>query len=112
MGFAGAAWNVHPIIQVLLPTLTFHFHNSDTKLQMMAACHLGTFKKVVHSLKGYYKSDPSVDKALSQTSYYQIFPYKTHFASLSDSSTQHFEYISQPISHKPLFFGKLSSTTP
>lgn len=69
----------------------------------MAARHLGAFKKAVHSLEGYYKSDPSVDKASRQTSCYQIFPYQTHFASLLDLATQHFEYISQPISDKLLF---------
>jgi hypothetical protein len=109
MGFAGAAWNVRPVGKVLSALLPFHVHYSEIEMRRMISRHLGAFKKAIHSLEGYYRSNPSVSRASHQpSSYSQIFPYQTHFTSLADSTTQHFEYVSQPIADKLLFFGKLS----
>ena len=109
MGFAGAAWNNRPVIQVLSAMLPFHSHDSDTKLRTMAACHLSAFKKATLALENYYRSEPLVNRASYQpSSHSQIFPYQTYFTSLADSKTHHIEYVSQPNSDKLLFFGKLS----
>jgi hypothetical protein len=109
MGFAGAAWNVRPVVEVLSPLLPFNFPESHTLLQRMAARHVGAFRKAFVSLEGHYRSDSYVDGSLLQPlCHRQIFPYQTWFTSLADSTTQHFEYASQPTESKPLFFGKLS----
>ena len=108
MGFAGAAWNVRPVIQMLSPTLPFHLDDLDT-MRTVAARHLSAFKKAVDALENFYRSEPLVSQASHQpSSHSQIFPYQTDFTSLADSKTYHIEYVSQPIANKPLFFGKLS----
>ncbi|KAI0255336.1 hypothetical protein BJV78DRAFT_1179329 [Lactifluus subvellereus] len=109
MGFAGAAWNDRPVIQVLSTTLPFHFHDSDTKLRTMAARHLGAFKKAIRALERYYRSELAVSQASHQpSSHGRIFPYQTDFTSLADLKTHHIEYVSQLIPDKLLFSGKLS----
>ncbi|KAI0255340.1 hypothetical protein BJV78DRAFT_1350597 [Lactifluus subvellereus] len=109
MGFAGAAWNDRPVIQVLSTTLPFHFHDSDTNLRTVAARHLGAFKKAIRALERYYRSELAVSQASHQpSSHGRIFPYQTDFTSLADLKTHHIEYVSQLIPDKLLFSGKLS----
>jgi len=86
-----------------------NFTDSYPTFQKTVARHLGAFQKAFHALEHYYHSDPSIDKPSRQLSMHrQIFPYPTHFTSLTDSTIQHFEYVSQPMDDKTLFFGKLS----
>jgi hypothetical protein len=112
MSFAGAAWNDRPVIQVLLNILPFNHHPSDTTLRAMAARHLGAFKKAVHGLERYYRSELPVSPASHQpSSYEQIFPYQTDFTSLVDSTTTDIEYSSQ-VPDKLVFFGRLPNNRP
>jgi hypothetical protein len=57
IGFAGAAFTDHPILQVLTAPVPLFFHDSDTKLRMMAARHLGALKRAINHLRRYYVVD-------------------------------------------------------
>jgi len=97
------------VVQVLSTTLPFHFHHSDTKFRTMAARHLGAFKKTIRSLEHHYEDDlPAINMSNPPLPLGQIFPHPTHFTSLINSTPQRFEYLSQPMDDKLVFFGKLS----
>jgi hypothetical protein len=78
MGFAGAAWSVRPVIEVLSPLLPFNFTESHTSLQRMAARHMSALQKAILSLEGHYRSSPSVDTHHSSRRYaiVKYFPIK------------------------------------
>ncbi|GLB38823.1 hypothetical protein LshimejAT787_0506880 [Lyophyllum shimeji] len=105
--FAGAAWNGdRPNIQVLLPALPFHMHESDTTLRAMAARHLGAYRKAYESLKHYYDEElPSMDPSTFPAERV-LFPYPTQFTAV-DGTTQAFDYVAQVDPDKLIFFGRL-----
>ncbi|KAI6143203.1 hypothetical protein BKA82DRAFT_4183763, partial [Pisolithus tinctorius] len=104
--FAGAAWNVRPVIQPLSFVLPLHYHPTDTYMQTTVARHLKAFKTAVLTLKGYYRS-LSLNNVPSTSHHSQLFPYPTSFKSLGSNATEEFEYISQ-YPDKLIFFGTLA----
>ncbi|KIN98312.1 hypothetical protein M404DRAFT_31482 [Pisolithus tinctorius Marx 270] len=104
--FAGAAWNVRPVIQPLSFVLPLHYHPTDTYMQTTVARHLKAFKTAVLTLKGYYRS-LSLNNVPSNSHHSQLFPYPTSFKSLGSNATEEFEYISQ-YPDKLIFFGTLA----
>ncbi|KAF9232355.1 hypothetical protein BU15DRAFT_90679 [Melanogaster broomeanus] len=98
--FAGAVWNLRPVVQVLSTPLVFHYHSTDTQNQLTIARHMAAFCKAVRTLKEHYEhlsSSLSVDgDGLANTSSHDLlFPYPTEFKSLDDESTNNIRYAEQ-----------------
>jgi Lipopolysaccharide kinase (Kdo/WaaP) family len=108
IGFAGAAWNLRPNVQVLSTVLPLHFHHSDTRLWTTTARHLSALKKAISSLQEYYQVELP---ATTHSSPPQApFPYARSFSSIEDSTTQRLTYLSQPLSDKLVFMGTLDTS--
>ncbi|KAI9462714.1 hypothetical protein HD554DRAFT_2195842 [Boletus coccyginus] len=107
VAFVGAAWNLRPTAEILSFVLPMHFHPSNTSMRLNVARHLVAFKRAVHTLGAYYQEITSVD--ISCPPQPQMFPYHTHFNYLEggDTPQQGFEYTSQPIEDKLVFFATL-----
>ncbi|KAG6374838.1 hypothetical protein JVT61DRAFT_4223 [Boletus reticuloceps] len=94
--FAGAVWNLRPVVQVLSTPLAFHYHSTDTHNQLTVARHMAAFRKAVRTLKESYEGLPVDAYGLVNTSSHNtLFPYRTEFKSLSDESTKKFCYTEQ-----------------
>ncbi|KAI5990877.1 hypothetical protein F5J12DRAFT_897672 [Pisolithus orientalis] len=104
--FAGAVWNVRPVIQPLSFVLPLHYHPTDTYMQTTVARHLKAFKNAVVTLEGYYQS-LSLNNNPSDSHHSQLFPYPTSFKSLGSNAMEEFEYTSQ-YPNKLIFFGTLA----
>jgi hypothetical protein len=106
IGFAGAAFTDRPNLQVLTPPIPLFFHNSDTKLRMTAARHLGALKKAIDRLGSYYEAVIRQTDTVSD----HMFPHPTQYFSLQDHTERKFAYVLDPnippISEKLIFFGK------
>ncbi|KAF9235326.1 hypothetical protein BU15DRAFT_89607 [Melanogaster broomeanus] len=106
LAFAGASWNLRPIVQVLSTTLPMHYHWSDTKTRATVARHLGSLKKAIRTLENHYRS-LSVQARPDSLPCSQIFPHPTSFTSLLDGTRQVFKYSCQLFPDKLVFFGSL-----
>jgi serine/threonine protein kinase len=105
IGFAGAVYTDRPNLQVLSLPLPLFWHRTDTRLQSIAACHLGALKKALLSLDQYY-SQISETRALPPDDQPDPrFPHKIEFTELVTSASIRFKYVSQ-IPEKLVFFGK------
>ncbi|KIO01674.1 hypothetical protein M404DRAFT_722430 [Pisolithus tinctorius Marx 270] len=106
--FAGAVWNVCPVIQPLSFVLPLHYHPTDTYMQTEVARHLKAFKNAVVMLEGYYRS-LSLNNNPSCSHHSQLFPYPTSFKPLGSNAnaTKEFKYTSQ-YPNKLIFFGTLA----
>ena len=107
ISFAGAAWNVRPVVQTLSSALPMHYHPTDSDMRIKVARHLGAFRKAINALEQYYRDLPS--DLTSYPSQSQLFPHCTSFTSLQNGLVQHFEYVSQPFSDHLIFFATLSN---
>lgn len=103
IGFAGAAFTDRPILQVLTAPVPLFYHDSDTKLRMMAARHLGALKRGINHLRRYYEVDIlGTDVTLPDPA----LPHPTQYFSLHDNQTKcKFAYVSS-VPDKLIFFGK------
>ena len=54
IGFSAAVWSTRPNVLVLLMALPLFWHHMDTRMCMMAMCHLGTLRNALCSLKQCY----------------------------------------------------------
>ncbi|KAI6146435.1 hypothetical protein BKA82DRAFT_4160336, partial [Pisolithus tinctorius] len=106
--FAGAVWNVRPVIQPLSFVLPLHYHPTDTYMRTKVARHLKAFKNAVVTLKGYYQR-LSLNNNPSGSHHLQLFPYPTSFKPLGSNAdaTKEFKYTSQ-YPNKLIFFGTLA----
>ncbi|KAI5991102.1 hypothetical protein F5J12DRAFT_897608 [Pisolithus orientalis] len=106
--FAGAVWNVRPVIQPLSFVLPLHYHPTDTYMQTEVARHLKAFKNAVVMLEGYYRC-LSLNNNPSCSHHSQLFPYPTSFKPLGSNAnaTKEFKYTSQ-YPNKLIFFGTLA----
>ncbi|KAI9459631.1 hypothetical protein HD554DRAFT_2206982 [Boletus coccyginus] len=100
MVFAGAVWNLRPVVQVLSTPLAFHYHSTDTQNQLTVARHMAAFRKAVRTLNGYYKrlsASLAADgnELGNKLSHDMLFPYRTEFKSLDDGSTRNIHYTAQ-----------------
>ncbi|KAL4065048.1 hypothetical protein J3A83DRAFT_4263978 [Scleroderma citrinum] len=105
IAFAGAAWNLRPVVQTLSSPLPMHCHTTDTVMRINVARHLGAFKKAVATLEEYYQNlgvGPAIDPVQSQ-----LFPHFNSFTSLQDNSMQELKYINQPLKDNLVFFAAL-----
>ncbi|KIK78612.1 hypothetical protein PAXRUDRAFT_16777 [Paxillus rubicundulus Ve08.2h10] len=109
LAFAGASWNLRPVVQVLSTTLPMHYHSSDTKMRTTVARHLGSLKKAIGTLEEHYR-DLSHRARPDSMPYSQLFPYPTSFTCRQHGTQQNFKYSHQLFSEKLLFFGSLAST--
>ncbi|KAI5995839.1 hypothetical protein F5J12DRAFT_855433 [Pisolithus orientalis] len=102
--FAGAVWNLRPIVQVLSTPLALHYHSTDTDSQINAARHMAAFRNAVRSLGEYYEG-PQPGPATTP----MLFPYRTYFTSLDGSEKKKiFRYKQQGKDERKLiFFGAL-----
>ena len=107
ISFAGAAWNVRPVVQTLSSALPMHYHPTDSDMRIKVARHLGAFRKAINALEQYYQDLPSDFTSYPPQS--QLFPHCTSFTSLQNGLVQHFEYISQPFNEHLVFFAALST---
>jgi len=111
--FAGAAWNLRPVVQVLSTPLALHYHSTDTQNQLTVARHMAAFRKALKTLKAYYEglSDDKAGLVSKNESHDTLFPYRTEFKSLEDESTQTICYAKQfdegGIKKALVFFGTL-----
>lgn len=94
MVFAGAVWNVRPVVQVLSTPVAFHYHSTDTRIQLTTARHMAAFRKALKTLKTYYE-DFKDGRVKEHQSRDVLFPYHTAFTSLEDQSTQTIRYTKQ-----------------
>ncbi|KAF9234386.1 hypothetical protein BU15DRAFT_52671 [Melanogaster broomeanus] len=109
LAFAGASWNLRPVVQVLSTTLPMHYHLSDTKMRTTVARHLGSLKKAIGTLEEHYR-ELSHQARPDSMPYSQLFPYPTSFTCRQHGTRQNFKYSRQPFSEKLVFFGSLVST--
>ncbi|KAI9463181.1 hypothetical protein HD554DRAFT_2195728 [Boletus coccyginus] len=95
--FAGAVWNLRPIVQVLSTPLAFHYHSTDTQNQLTVARHMAAFRKAVKTLKESHERLSSISEAGpgNTLSHDTLFPYRTEFKSLDDGSTKSICYTKQ-----------------
>ncbi|KAF9235048.1 hypothetical protein BU15DRAFT_51885 [Melanogaster broomeanus] len=112
LAFAGATWNLRPVVQTLSCTLQMHYHPTDTDMRTRVARHLAALQKVTRTLERYYRGLTTGIHPASSRLQTQLFPHPTYFTSLQDSRQQDFEYSSQPFQDKLIFFGKLSNQQP
>ncbi|KAF9235365.1 hypothetical protein BU15DRAFT_51454 [Melanogaster broomeanus] len=117
LAFAGATWNLRPVVQTLSCPLQMHYHPTDTDMRTRVARHLGALQKVTRTLEEYYRGLTTPIHPASSRLQTQLFPHPTYFTPLQyshqqDFDQQHFEYSSQPFQHKLIFFGKLSNQQP
>lgn len=94
MVFAGAVWNVRPVVQVLSTPLAFHYHSTDTRTQLTVARHMAAFRKALQTLKTYHAKFKE-GEAEEHQSHDVLFPYCTVFKSLEDESKQTIRYTEQ-----------------
>jgi hypothetical protein len=110
LGFGGAAWNLRPTLQVFSSVLSLHFHYSDTEQRKKTARHLGALKRAIRSLREYYELElPAINDPHNISPPQAPFPYVTSFSSIGSSGIQNFIYLSQPMSDKLIFIGKLQT---
>lgn len=95
IGFTGAVWNLHPVMQVLLTTCAFHYHFTDTQKQLTVAHHMAILHKPVRTLKEHYKHLSLSDGLVNTLSHNMLFPYCTEFKCLDDKSTKNIHYMVQ-----------------
>ncbi|KAI9463169.1 hypothetical protein HD554DRAFT_2287753 [Boletus coccyginus] len=95
--FAGAVWNLRPIVQVLSTPLAFHYHSTDTQNQLTVARHMAAFRKAVKTLREYHECLSAISEAGpgNTLSHDTLFPYRTEFKSLDDGSTKSICYTKQ-----------------
>ncbi|KAF9219664.1 hypothetical protein BS17DRAFT_855176 [Gyrodon lividus] len=108
IAFAGASWNLHPVVQVLSTTLPMHYHLSDTKMRTTVARHLGLLKKAIGTLEKHYR-DLSHQARPDSMPYSQLFPYPMFFTCHLHGTQQNFKYSCQLFTEKLVFFGLLVS---
>ncbi|KAF8416474.1 hypothetical protein L210DRAFT_3656571 [Boletus edulis BED1] len=98
--FAGAVWNLRPVVQVLSTPLAFHYHSTDTHNQLTVARHMAAFRKAVRTLNEYYQHlsvtlTTDGNSLSNQLSHGALFPYRTEFESLDDGITRNIRYTVQ-----------------
>ncbi|KAF8548570.1 hypothetical protein OG21DRAFT_1448999 [Imleria badia] len=107
--FAGAAWNLRPVVQILSTPLAFNYHSTDTQNQLTVARHMAAFRKALRTLQAYYTDFP---RELVNQSHNILFPYRTEFKSLEDGSPQTICYTKQfeeaGNKERLVFFGTLA----
>ncbi|KAI9455631.1 hypothetical protein HD554DRAFT_2225709 [Boletus coccyginus] len=111
--FAGAVWNLRPIVQVLSTPLALHYHSTDTQNQLTVARHMAAFRKAVKTLRESHEHLSSISGAGpgNTLSHDTLFPYRTKFTSLDDGSTKTICYTKQleegGKKRRRIFFGTL-----
>ena len=112
--FAGAVWNLRPVVQVLSAPLALHYHSTDTQNLLTAARCMAAFRKALKTLKTYYEGlsgDIEAGLVNKNESHDTLFPCYTEFKSLEDETTQTICYTKQLSEggHKRalVFFGTL-----
>lgn len=107
--FAGAVWNLRPVVQILSTPLAFNYHSTDTQNQLVVARHMAAFHKALRTLQAYYTRLP---REFVNQSCDILFPYRAEFKSLEDGSTQTICYTKQfeEVGNKErlVFFGTLA----
>ncbi|KAH8917023.1 hypothetical protein BT69DRAFT_1355087 [Atractiella rhizophila] len=104
IAFAGAVWNLRPIVQSLSFTRPLHHHLTDTNIRRKLACHLGAFRTTISALDRYYRGLPQTDGPRLSTRQLQLYPYPTTFTPLNGGNPLDFEYALQPHPKKLVFF--------
>ncbi|KAH8924552.1 hypothetical protein BT69DRAFT_1280429 [Atractiella rhizophila] len=102
ISFAGAVWNLRPVIQTLSFALPLHHHPTDTNARRTVARHLAAFRKTVNLLDQYYR-DVETDTTHLTARQPQLYPYRTTFTPLEGGDPLNFDYISQPHDQKLVF---------
>jgi hypothetical protein len=121
IGFVGTVYTDHPNLQVLSAPLPLSWHKTDTRLQSMAAHHLGALRKAIDSLQKYYEDTfpiqgashvtwPDLHFPFQPEPHFPFqpdphFPFKTEYISLATlPASHHFKYVLQE-PEKLVFFG-------
>ncbi|KAI6041164.1 hypothetical protein EDC04DRAFT_2879030 [Pisolithus marmoratus] len=76
--FAGATWNLRPMIQLLSMPIAFNIHSMDTDNLLVLARHMAAFRKATQMLKRYYE-DLRPTQPLQNMPSPQLFPYPTMY---------------------------------
>ncbi|KAF8119269.1 hypothetical protein EV363DRAFT_1200607 [Boletus edulis] len=104
--FAGATWNRRPVVQVLSMPVAFHIHHTDDRLQLTVARHMAAFRRASEALRTYYEQIGDIPIPLSTCppAAKALFPYPTSYGTLTGNAVKTFQYKTQVVEKKLVFF--------